>query len=76
MMNEGIQLIPYSLPQEKQIILHYANLLGDTITKEIIERDRLENNNEEAEHLANFFGIWLKVRMMKMERVEKVPNIY
>ena len=53
-MNEGIQLIPYSLPQEKQIILHYANLPGDTITKEIIERDRLENN-EEAEHLANFF---------------------
>lgn len=47
-------MIPYSLPQEKEVILHYANILNDELTREIINRDLLQNRKE-AEHLANFF---------------------
>lgn len=47
-------MIPYKLPQEKETILHYANTLNDELTKEIINRDLLQNKVE-AEHLANFF---------------------
>ena len=47
-------MIPYNLPQEKEVILHYANLLNDNLTEEIIERDILQDK-EEALHLADFF---------------------
>lgn len=47
-------MIPYNLPQEKLTILHYADLLNDSLTKEIIENDRIKSEAA-AEHLANFF---------------------
>ena len=47
-------MIPYALPQEKETILHYADLLSDKTTKGIIEKDLLRSK-EEAIHLANFF---------------------
>ena len=47
-------MIPYNLPQEKETILRYADILGDELTKNIIERDALQSK-EEAVHLAKFF---------------------
>ncbi len=47
-------MIPYKLPQEKETILYYAEMLGDELTAEIIEADQLSNEYQ-AEHLASFF---------------------
>lgn len=47
-------MILYTLPQEKQTLLHYAALLQDDTAKRIVE-DGVIRNSEEAIHLANFF---------------------
>lgn len=47
-------MIPYKLPEEKTMILKYANLLSDKLTEEIINRNELLSK-EEATHLANFY---------------------
>lgn len=47
-------MIPYQLPQEKETLLHYADLLSDHTAKQIIERDDIRDK-EEAEHMAQFF---------------------
>lgn len=47
-------MIPYQLPQEKQTLLHYAELLNDSTAKKIIEQDSL-TSQEEAEYFARFF---------------------
>ena len=57
-------MIPYNLPQEKETILYYANLLSDTLTQEIIKSDCLKNKAQ-AEHLANFF--WSMVDLSNKE---------
>jgi len=57
-------MIPYNLPQEKETVLHYASLLDDKLTKEIIESDLIKNEKQ-AEHLANFF--WKMVDRSNIE---------
>ena len=57
-------MIAYTLENEKETILHYANLLNDKLTMEIIERGSLENKDE-ANHLALFF--WEMVRKSNEE---------
>lgn len=57
-------MIPYALPQEKETILHYAEILSDKITKDIIARDVL-SSKEDAIHLANFF--WDMVEQSNIE---------
>lgn len=47
-------MIPYQLTEEKTTILHYAELLGDSKTRAIINQDAIQNR-EEAIHLAEFF---------------------
>ena len=47
-------MIPYTHVDERDTILHYANLLNNTTAKEIIERDTI-SNKKEAIHLALFF---------------------
>lgn len=47
-------MIPYSLPEEKKFILHYAKLLGDSLAEQIVTRDSVRNKHE-AVHLAEFF---------------------
>lgn len=47
-------MIPYNLPQEKETILHYAHILDDKLTTEIIQSNQLRNKAQ-AVHLANFF---------------------
>lgn len=47
-------MIPYKTPKEKETILHYAKLLGDSQAEDIVVRDSLQNK-EEAIHLAKFF---------------------
>lgn len=47
-------MIPYRLPQEKETLLHYADLLNDATAKWIIENDAIRNADE-ATYLAQFF---------------------
>lgn len=47
-------MIPYKLPEEKETLLRYAELLGDVASKEVIERDGLRNT-QEALNFAEFF---------------------
>ncbi|MDQ4426203.1 hypothetical protein [Thalassolituus sp.] len=47
-------MISYRLPEEKTTLLHYAKLLGDLKSEEIIRRGEL-NSREEAIHFAEFF---------------------
>lgn len=51
-------MISYRFPEEKEIILHYAKLLKDSITENIINKGEV-SNSDEATHLAKFF--WLMV---------------
>ena len=64
-------MIPYSLTDEKDTILAYAELFNDKTTKKIIEKDSLQSN-EEAIHLANFF--WDMVRESNKLDKEKNTN--
>lgn len=57
-------MIPYTETSEKNTILHYADLLDDELTKEIIVRDFI-TNKEEATHLALFF--WKMARASNEE---------
>lgn len=47
-------MITYKLPEEKKMLLHYAELLRDEKSKEIINRGTLESRNE-AIHFAEFY---------------------
>lgn len=47
-------MLPYTLTEEKETILHYAKLLGDATTEAIIQQDELRSRDE-ALHLAGFF---------------------
>lgn len=51
-------MIPYKLPEEKETLLYYADLLGDSISKSIINKDVIESSGE-ATKLAEFF--WMAV---------------
>ena len=64
-------MIPYQLPEEKEIISHYAKLLGDTKTEKIISRDKLQSK-EEAVHLAKFF--WNMVNASNKEDEKSGSN--
>ena len=57
-------MIPYSLPEEKEFLLRYAELLGDELSKEIIKRDSINGRNE-AIHFAEFF--WNAVDLSNKE---------
>jgi len=57
-------MIPYKIPEEKKMILKYADLLSDNLTVEIINRDELRNKDE-ATHLANFY--WKMVEVSNEE---------
>ena len=57
-------MIPYRLPQEKETLLHYADLLNDTMARQIIENNSI-TNTDEAIHLAQFF--W---RMVDQSNIE------
>ena len=57
-------MIPYRLPQEKETLLHYADLLNDTMARQIIENNSI-TNADEAIHLAQF--IW---RMVDQSNIE------
>ena len=57
-------MIPYRLPQEKEMLLHYADLLNDTTARQIIENNSI-TNADEAIHLAQFF--W---RMVDQSNIE------
>ena len=60
-------MIPYNLPQEKETVLYYANLLGDKLIEEIIKADQIKNDTQ-AEHLARFF--WVMVDASNEEDVK------
>lgn len=60
-------MISYSNPAEKPTILHYAELMSDQLTKEIIHKDQL-SNKDEALHLAKFF--WRMVERSNQEDKE------
>ncbi|WP_444922373.1 hypothetical protein ACJJID_08705 [Microbulbifer sp. CnH-101-G] len=47
-------MINYKLPEEKEFLLHYAELLNDKKSLEIINSGSLANK-EEAIHFAEFF---------------------
>ncbi len=64
-------MIPYRLPEEKETILHYATLLNDEVTEEIIRRDSLQNKVE-AIHLAKFF--WHMVELSNKEDKKNNDN--
>lgn len=57
-------MIPYKLPEERQTLQHYANLLNDQAAKNVFEHDAL-HSKEEAEHFARFF--WRMVRASNAE---------
>jgi len=57
-------MIPYKAPKEKEIILHYAKILGDSLAEEIVVRGSLQNK-EEAIYLARFF--WSMVDQSNIE---------
>lgn len=52
-------MIPYKTSEEKEILLHYSNLLDDSISKKIIEQDCIKSSDE-AIQFAEFF--WKAVR--------------
>lgn len=52
--HEGVQMVPYRLPQEKQTLLHYATLLNDQVAKRIINEDVIKTA-EDAIKFAQFF---------------------
>lgn len=52
-------MIPYKLPEEKETLLYYSDLLGDVISKDIINQDVIRNS-EEAIKFAEFF--WMAVK--------------
>jgi hypothetical protein len=47
-------MIPYALPEEKQTLLYYAELLESGIAKTVIENDQI-SSKEEAIAFANFY---------------------
>lgn len=57
-------MIPYSLAEEKEFLLRYAEMLGDNTAKEIIRRDAI-NSKAEAIHFAEFF--WNAVDLSNSE---------
>lgn len=57
-------MIPYRLPQEKETLLHYADLLNDITARRIIENDAIRSADE-AIHLAQFF--WQMVDQSNIE---------
>lgn len=61
-------MIPYRLPQEKETLLHYADLLNDATAKRIIENDAIRNADE-ATYLAQFF--W---RMVDQSNIEDTTS--
>jgi hypothetical protein len=60
-------MISYATQKEKETILHYAKLLGDSLVEEIVARDSLQNK-EEAIHFAKFF--WNMVDQSNIEDEE------
>lgn len=62
--HKGVQMIPYTLTQEKQTLLHYADLLNDETAKRIIEEDAIRTA-EDAIHFAQFF--WKMVDESNLE---------
>ncbi|WP_444943056.1 hypothetical protein ACJJIK_13580 [Microbulbifer sp. ZKSA006] len=60
-------MIKYRFNEEKDIILHYANALGDKKTSAIIFNGMV-SDSEEAFHLAKFF--WAMVDL-SVEDIEK-----
>jgi hypothetical protein len=61
-------MISYKLPEEKTTLLHYAKLLGDSKSEEIIQQGELKSRDE-AIHFAEFF--W---RMVKESNIEDKKN--
>lgn len=47
-------MITYKFPEEKAMLLFYADLLDDLFAREIIEHGVIKNT-EEARHLAGFY---------------------
>lgn len=47
-------MIEYRFPEEKEILLHYADVLNDPVAKEIIIKGRAENTSE-ADALTSFY---------------------
>lgn len=52
-------MIPYKTPEEKEILLHYSNLLDDNFSKKVIDNDCIKSSDE-AVQFADFF--WKAVR--------------
>ncbi len=63
-------MISYRFPEEKEIVLHYAKLLKDSITENIINKGEV-SNSDEAAHLVKFF--WLMVDQ-SVEDIEQGKN--
>lgn len=57
-------MIPYSLAEEKEFLMRYAEMLGDNAAKEIIKRDAI-SSKDEAIHFAEFF--WAAVDLSNDE---------
>ena len=57
-------MIPYSLSEEKEFLLRYAEMLGDSAAKEIVQRDAI-TSKDEAIHFAEFF--WNAVGLSNRE---------
>ena len=47
-------MIPWKLPEEKEMVFFYADLLNDEETRKIIEQNEI-TNKQEALHIAEFF---------------------
>lgn len=64
-------MIKYRFEEEKEIILHYANILNDQKVCSIIALDEV-SNAEDALHLAKFF--WTMVDL-SVEDIEKGVSV-
>jgi hypothetical protein len=62
-------MIQYKYPEEKQVALIFADALDDDVSKEIIERGKI-NSKAEAVRLSQFF--WAMVDL-SAQRVIKLP---
>mgnify|MGYP003650154911 CR=1 FL=1 len=47
-------MIPYKLPEEKETLTHYANLLKNRTALKVVSNDKI-SSKEEALEFANFF---------------------
>lgn len=52
--HEGYKMIPYKLPEEREILQYYSSLLDDSVGKKVIDQDCLKSS-EEAIRFAEFF---------------------